>query len=72
MKTNKPGRNFVQTHETAQQKHDKFVNRMWALFLAQNANPNPDTDGMFDLGVISDACPKQWARITPYSVAQKT
>jgi len=56
--------------ETAQEQHEEFVNAMWALFLIQNANPNPDFDGMFDLGVISDARPNQWTRLTPYSIAQ--
>jgi hypothetical protein len=63
-------RNFVKTHEAKQ--HEEFVNQMWALFLAQSANPNPDIDGMFDLGVISDASTKQWSRVTPYSIARRT
>jgi len=62
---------FVKTpHETVREQHEEFVNAMWALFLIQNANPNPDIDGMFDLGVISDARPNQWTRLTPYSIAQ--
>ena len=61
---------IVRRPRTAQELHDERVAAMWALFLLQNANPKPDLDGSFHLGDISNPAPKNWTKVTPYSVAQ--
>jgi len=51
---------------------DASVWSMWILFLRCPNNPNPDIDGMYDLGEID--CPKmehqRLLRETPYSVCK--
>ena len=50
---------------------DSFVHAMWTLFLLQSSKPEPNIDGMYDLGAINDAPEKTWTKSTPYSPAVK-
>ena len=51
---------------------DAFVWAMWLSFLRCPTNPNPDIDGMFDLGAIDAprSVNQRLKRGTPYSICE--
>jgi hypothetical protein len=50
----------------------EYVDRMWELFLRCNATRQPDADGAYIIvDEIGETRPKNWERLTPYSLAQK-
>jgi hypothetical protein len=49
---------------------DAFVTAMWLMFCRAPRNPNPDVDGMFELGETGEAPEKNFERLTPYSLAK--
>jgi len=57
--------------KSAEQQREEKIAAYWALFCLQNANPEPDVDGSYYLGTITNPAQKTWTKVTPYSVARK-
>lgn len=55
----------------AKSDREAFIQAMWLLFLFAPSKPIPDIDGFYELGEIGNAPPKEWSRMTPYSLAKE-
>jgi hypothetical protein len=51
----------------SQPDREAYIQAMWLRFLLAPAKPNPELDGMYNLGEIGSDAKKNWSRATPYS-----
>ncbi len=49
---------------------DQLIWAYWILYGRTPKNPEPDADGMYNLGELGADAPKTWERLTPYSLAK--
>lgn len=57
--------------ETQWDWREEYIFRYFQMYLRANASPKPDASGAWFLGDIEDPAPKNWSRLTPYSLAAK-
>jgi hypothetical protein len=50
---------------------DSHILAMYLLWARAPRTPNPDAEGFYLLGEIGQDRPKDWERLTPYSLARR-
>ncbi len=61
---------IIRVEKSPRDAQEAYIAAMFLMFARAPRDPNPDVDGMFELGEVGSTPEKSFERLTPYSLAR--